>query len=201
MGHPEVTESDFSNLEGTNCFCSGESADAIRQAISSLPLCSVHRIGTGDYHYISLFWLERISEPFVLFLFDNHPDDQEDAFGGGLLSCGNWVIEARKLHHCKASVWYDGKGARHEDGSADGCRKAYVSIDLDVLSEEYARTDWDQGEMTLECLTGLISEVFRDYEIIGMDICGGLTPAKGASPDDITLNALTEEALVNLFRY
>lgn len=101
----QVIQSDFSTLEGTNCYCSEESAARIRQAISGLPLSAVHMIGTGDYHYISLFWLERIREPFSLVLFDNHPDDQPSAFSPDTLSCGSWVAEARKLPCCIGTYW------------------------------------------------------------------------------------------------
>ena len=73
----EVVESVFSYLEGTNCYCCDESAAIIREKVSQLPLDAVHLIGTGDYHYVSLFYLERISHPFRLVLFDNHPDDQK----------------------------------------------------------------------------------------------------------------------------
>lgn len=107
----QVIQSDFSTLEGTNCYCSEESAARIRQAISGLPLSAVHMIGTGDYHYISLFWLERIREPFSLVLFDNHPDDQPSAFSPDTLSCGSWVAEARKLPCCIGTYWLTSQSA------------------------------------------------------------------------------------------
>ena len=69
-----------------------------------------------------------------------------------------------------------------------------------MLSEEYARTDWDQGRMTLEELKGALRAVIGARRIIGVDLCGGNTPEKGASPDDLALNAVTGEALSDLFR-
>jgi len=192
-------DSDFSRLEGTNCYCSEESGCAIRQAISGLPLCAIHRIGTGDYHYISLFWAERIPEPFVLVLFDNHPDDQPDAFGEDILSCGSWVGKVRELPMCVGTIWYDGAGVRHISGNPNATSKAYLSIDLDILSAKYASTDWDQGDLSLDSLSSLILGVMEEYEVAGVDICGGLTPEKGASSADIALNAAAEEALVKLF--
>lgn len=38
-------------------------------------------------------WLEKISEPFSLLVFDNHTDMQPPAFGG-LLSCGGWIYDS-----------------------------------------------------------------------------------------------------------
>ncbi len=194
----QTTDSDFSGMEGTNCYCSGESAAAIRQAISGRPLQSVHMIGTGDYHYISLFWAERISEPFTFLLYDNHPDDQPDAFGAGMVTCGSWMKDVRKLDMCKGTIWVDGKGTITENGA---CRELplYISIDLDILSRTYARTDWDQGDITLEQMISSLTVMCRDRRIIGADICGGLTIQKGASAEDLATNAGTVKALTDFF--
>ena len=189
---------DFSALEGTNCYCSEDSAKLIRSRVAELPLRAVHDIGTGDYHYISLFWLERIEEPFQLVLFDHHPDDQPGAFDAGLLSCGSWVAQARHLPHLRADRWIRDA----EDFSALAelpDLPVYLSIDLDVLSEEFARTDWDQGRMTLEELKGALLALIATRRILGVDFCGGNTPEKGASPADLALNASTGEALFDLF--
>ena len=190
---------DFSALEGTNCYCSAESADRIRQALAELPLHAFHFIGTGDYHYQTLFWLERVAEPFSLVLFDHHPDDQEGAFGEDLLSCGGWVARARKLPCLQADVWIRDAADFPALASLPDL-PVYLSVDLDVLSEEYARTDWDQGEMTLEELKGALRGIMASRRILGVDLCGGNTPEKGASPEDLALNTVTREALSDLFR-
>ena len=186
-----VVDSDFSALEGTNCYCSEESAAQIRQAISGLPLCAVHRIGTGDYHYVSLFWLERITEPFTLVLFDNHPDDQEDAFGAGLLSCGGWVKTAReRLPMLKEVLW------NCTDAGND--LPVFLSIDIDVLAAEHARTDWNQGGMSLDELRSAVAGLKASCHIIGTDICGGITAGKGGSEADFLINRNTKLALMEL---
>lgn len=195
----ERINTDFSAFEGTNCYCSAESADRIRRAIASLPLRAFHEIGTGDYHYQTLFWLERIREPFTLVLFDHHPDDQDGAFGAELLSCGGWVAAARRLPCLREDCWIRDA----EDFPALDRLPAlpvYLSVDLDVLSEEYARTDWDQGRMTLDQLSGALRRLPAGHRLLGVDLCGGNTPQKGASPEDLALNASTGEALYGLFR-
>jgi len=190
---------DFKAFQGTNCYCSAESAAMIRQLIAGMPLRAVHEIGTGDYHYQTLFWLERITEPFQLVLFDHHSDDQPGAFGEGLLSCGGWVAEARRLPLLDTDLWIR---AASDFPALRRLRDlpVYLSIDLDVLSTEYARTDWDQGDMTLGELCGAIGELTAAHTILGVDICGGNTIEKGASPEDLALNASTGEALYGLFR-
>ena len=190
---------DFSSLEGTNCYCSAESAGQIRRSIAELPLRAFHDIGTGDYHYQTLFWLERIAEPFSLVLFDHHPDDQDGAFGEYLLSCGGWVARARKLPLLKTDVWI--RDAADFPALATLPElPVYLSLDLDVLSEQYARTDWDQGEMTLEEMQTALRALTSSHRLLGVDLCGGNTVEKGASPEDLALNASTGEALYGIFR-
>ena len=189
---------DFSGLQGTNCYCSAESAEQIRHAVASLPLEAFHLIGTGDYHYQTLFWLERIREPFCLVLFDHHPDDQGGAFGEDLLSCGGWVADARRLPLLRADCWIRDAADFPALASLPEL-PVYLSVDLDILSEEYARTDWDQGQMTLEELLSALSTLRDTRRILGVDLCGGLTPQKGASPEDLALNAGTGEAVYRLF--
>lgn len=48
----------------------------------------------------------------------------------------------------------------------------FLSVDLDVLSEEEVVTNWDQGEMSLQTLLHLLRTVCRRRPVIGMDICG-----------------------------
>ena len=190
---------DFSYLEGTNCYCSAESADRIRREIAGLPTGAFHCIGTGDYHYQTLFWLERLDEPFCLVLFDNHPDDQPGAFGGELISCGGWVATARRLPLCRADVWIR-SAADFPALDALPELPVYLSLDLDVLSADFARTDWDQGSMTLAELEGALRGLASRKRLLGVDLCGGHTVQKGASPEDLALNASTGEALYGIFR-
>ncbi len=164
-----------------------------------MPLRAFHCIGTGDYHYVSLFWLERVSEPFLLVLFDHHPDDQPAAFGADLLSCGGWVADARRLPMLRSDVWI------RDAADFPALRTLpdlplYLSVDLDVLSEDYARTDWDQGRMTLDELSGALRELTASRRILGVDLCGGHTLEKGASPEDLALNASAGEAVYGIFK-
>lgn len=83
---------DLTALEGTNCYCDDESAAAIRAAIADAPVSALHWIDSGDYHYLSRFWLEKVEGPFALLLVDHHPDMQEPAFGA--ISCGGWARDS-----------------------------------------------------------------------------------------------------------
>ncbi|MBO4570596.1 MAG: arginase family protein [Bacteroidales bacterium] len=50
----------------------------------------------------------------------------------------------------------------------------YISIDKDLLSPEWAETNWDQGTMPLPLLTGTLGLLAKNRLIIGTDICGCL---------------------------
>lgn len=49
---------------------------------------------------------------------------------------------------------------------------AYISVDKDVLNRFNARTNWNQGNMSVTTLKKLLREVFRHQKVIGVDICG-----------------------------
>lgn len=189
---PGAATLDFQALEGSNCYCSPEAEAVLRAAIAGEGPGGVHWIDTGDYHYISKLWMEGIKEPFVLALFDNHPDDQEDAFGGGLLSCGGWVLAARRELPLMKSDFLN-------TSSIPGNLPVYLSIDIDVLSPAFARTDWSHGNMTPEALLEGLDAIAANHRILGVDICGGLTAAKGATPEDYLINTKLRRKLLDYF--
>lgn len=183
---------DLSPLEGTNCYCDSAAAEAVRKAIEGFPAGGIHWIDTGDYHYVSLFWMEKIAVPFCLALFDNHPDDQAGAFGEQILSCGSWVKAARGSLPLMEADYLN-------PVDIPGSLPAYLSIDLDVLSPEYSRTDWSQGDMTPDELLRRVEAIASGHRILGVDICGGITTAKGARPEDLAANARLRTRLYDYF--
>lgn len=209
---------DLSALPGTNCYCDDIAAEVIRDSISNVPLDAMHFFGSGNYHYLSYFWLERIPMDFVLVVFDHHPDAKADSIGG-LLSCGNWVQYA--LEHCShlQRVYYVGTNRELyqecvEEGTADYGSKTrlgdtlsdmmrentfpvYLSIDKDVLTEEDARCDWNQGDLKLkELMTELA--FMSEGRILGIDICG----EKKEKPFtcDLATNLRTNQKLISFLQ-
>lgn len=176
-GCPEIL--DMSQFEGTNCFCSEEAFAALGKALECYGAGGLAWIDTGDYHYVSALRMKMINEPFSLLLLDNHPDDQHSVLECGVMSCGNWVDWSRKnlplMHY----------------PPGDGL-PLFISIDLDILSEEYAATDWNQGNWSLDELFEVVSSaVARSGRLIGVDVCGGLTLEKGAKGSDFEKNSNT----------
>ena len=226
---------DLSALEATNCYCDASAQEAVRKAVEGMPACAVHWIDTGDYHYLSRFFLEKAAreygKPFALVLFDHHPDMQEPAFEG-VLSCGGWARDAftgiKELEQVLMmginpdleleilDLVFDGVlSVTSEDfkHTGDALSKdvlemisllepgipVYISIDKDVLTRDYARTDWDQGCMTYAQLEAAILSISRSHAILGVDVCGGVTRGKGGTDSDFELNLATDVSLSKLF--
>lgn len=258
---PSPSVLDLSGLEGTSCYCDPEAEEAIKGAIADVPLRALHFIDSGDYHYVSKLFTDRICVPFTLVLFDNHPDMQAPAFGD-ILSCGGWVRKALEENHLlerviiigsdpslaeevedfcgndalegRTCVGADSCPARSKlillsadvepsvlAGLVEGCN-IYISIDKDVMTREYARTDWSQGVMTLPSLLdflfalmdaggagpctrqagvplGAVKERSARVNILGVDICGGLSEAKGGRSEDFHINATADCAIASAF--
>lgn len=51
-------------------------------------------------------------------------------------------------------------------------RVVYITIDKDVLTEEYALTNWNQGMMTLDVLFSAVQHIARRADILGIDVVG-----------------------------
>ena len=198
---------DFRGLDGAQCYCDELAEGKIREAIKERKEL-VHWIDSGDYHYMSKLFAERIEEPFTLVLMDHHPDDQAPGFGE-ILSCGGWVRDLKrdsKALERVISVGPEGELKGLEDLKESlmeaAPKRIYISLDKDVMSAEYARTDWSQGELSLAEVKGMLRLLFESgAEILGIDICGELSEAKGAKAADYSVNLKTNIELQELINY
>lgn len=183
---------DFTNLEGTCCYCSEEAAGKF----ASIPFSFLNWIDTGDYHYLSLFHGLSLPRPFELILLDNHSDDFDNTEA---LSCGNWVTSLEQKTGCKVSL------IRKVSDYIPGDLPVFLSLDLDVLDRRDFRTNWDQGDMGWEDFISFLGMITSTRQILGIDICGGITQSKGASGEDLSINAgkrrFLQDYLVNSHVY
>ena len=206
------SELNCKDINGTNCYCDDYAKEILRKRLQDVSLERVHFIDSGNYHYLSYFFLERIQEDFALVLLDHHPDFQPPSFGD-ILSCGGWVKNAfEEFDHLKKVYMVDVdedlfyqlkdvppeicllKKDELEKISAD--LPIYVSLDKDVLSEDEAATDWDQGDMKLSELLDIM-RVLQEHRLLGMDVCG----EKKEAPTDseIEINRKINETIYNCF--
>ncbi len=117
---------DFTDLRGTNGFCDAEAAAEIRRRIAALPLRGVHFLDNGNYHYLTRFWCEKITEDFVLLIYDHHLDLRKPAFPG-LMSCGSWIRDILLRNtHCRGILIV----------GASRAQAAIINPELSTLSSE-----------------------------------------------------------------
>lgn len=217
---------DFQELQGVNGYCAPEAETAIKGKIRDLPVRGIHFLDSGNYHYLSKFWLEKLREPFSLLVFDNHTDMQEAAFFG-LLSCGSWAGEVLENHPMLEGICVAGPSCRdfqeykgeNQEKLTRICREElldkgeqllleflekdrelplYISVDKDVLRTSEARTNWDQGDLSLEQLFKWLELAFEKRKVLAVDICGENPPdtASAVSGEDLEINARTNKKLL-----
>ena len=189
---PGASVLDLSSLEGTVCYCDPGAAAKIKAALAGREE-KIHWIDSGDFHYVTKLFTDALAEPFTLVLFDHHPDDQAPEFEG-VLSCGSWVAAMKAENPWLEAVCSVGPESETGLQGIDG-RKVWLSIDKDVLDRAYARTDWSQGEHTPAQVCGMLEALIGPMKLAAIDICGGITPEKGATPEDLRLNRETDIAL------
>ncbi|MGN0407966.1 MAG: arginase family protein [Bacteroides sp.] len=89
---PDFCYTDVSDITGTDCYCDDDAVLKLKERIKDYSYRGIHYIDSGNYHYMSKLWTDKIDRPFVLVVFDNHPDMQRPLFGD-ILSCGGWIKE------------------------------------------------------------------------------------------------------------
>ena len=197
----EISWTELSDLSGCNCYCDAEASDRIRKEIQAFTGKGLHFIDSGNYHYMTRLWLEKLQIPFRLLVFDNHTDMQPPAFGE-LLSCGGWIaasLEELPLLQEVILVGPDEEAytqvepdlqqkvlflsreklstmtAEEKEGFFNNLSEdlpLYVSVDKDVLCKGDASTTWSQGDMHLSELMSFLELILERQNILGMDVCG-----------------------------
>lgn len=197
----EIFWTELSDLSGCNCYCDAEASDRIRKEIQAFTGNGIHFIDSGNYHYMTRLWLEKLQVPFRLLVFDNHTDMQPPAFGG-LLSCGGWIVASLEELPLLQEVILVGPDeeaytqvepdlqqkvlflsreklstmtAEEKEGFFNNLSEdlpLYVSVDKDVLCKGDASTTWSQGDMHLSELMSFLELVLERQNILGMDVCG-----------------------------
>lgn len=209
-------------LRGAGACCAPQARRLISRRIGKIPGPAICFSGSGNYHYVCLFFLSRIRQDFSLVLFDHHSDAQPPAFGR-LLSCGSWVGEAlRSLPHLRQVIWVGATAggvrtlpcrqnwvAVPESAAADAglCGVArcpvYVSVDKDVFGRQTACTNWDQGRLDMARFAQVFGRLTAARPLLGMDVCGELPERYGSLAEfraASRLNSRANRELLALWR-
>lgn len=205
---------DLTDIAGTNCYCDNIAKSQIRKRLDSISdIPQVRFIDSGNYHYMSLFFMERINAPFDLILLDNHPDYKLPSFGN-ITSCGGWVREAVETFNQIDHVYICGADEKLiEEVSplpdkvismslaqsysffyTNNDRPVYISLDKDIMGMKYARTDWSQGNASIDDILSVINIIYEHRNVSGIDICG--EKKENPSEEDIGINENTNARIL-----
>ena len=196
-----LTWVECSEIEECVRYCSAHVEKQLKDKINRFDISGIHFIDSGDYHYMTKFITDRIKEPFSLVMIDHHTDMQKPIVKG-LTSCGNWAwcvleenphlvqlvligqeqrfIDELDLSNSRnrEKVLTISEKEISDEHAKDKFMKikrdapVYLSIDKDVLSGKEAITNWDQGNMSVDCLKSLIRFFLVRWNVIGVDLCG-----------------------------
>lgn len=198
---------DCSSLIGVDGMCDENGRESIQNLLLGYSFCGIHLLDNGNYHYLSFFWCSKIPFDFSLVLFDHHTDMQEPMFEG-LLSCGSWVKSLLDSNPHLRHVYMFGVDSNNAVSLDDynqrityeadlsrplGDFPLYLSIDLDVLSEDYIQTNWDQGKYSITQLVESLELLWKSNKILGVDLCGEDTNILGNQLNQTTYCLLIEK--------
>lgn len=153
---------DESKVEGTDCYCDELAEKQIRNGIGRLSEESIHFIDSGNYHYISKFWMEKIRYPFELLLFDNHPDMQPALFGP-ILSCGSWVRDSLADNRFLKHVETIGVNQKLLDDEIRRYGDKVSFLSWQQLYQDLHMKRKEQGKIPVETLSHECTFLAKDY--------------------------------------
>lgn len=189
---------DCKDLKGVDCYCDEEGREKLHRRLAPYPSKAIHFLDSGDFHYLTEYWVSRLQEPFSLIVFDHHPDMQQPQWEG-LVSCGGWVTDVLKsnpfVRHIilvgvsdelmsqipaalrSKVLFYSESEIDHHQAWPSRAGKlihepVYISIDKDVLRTDDAVTNWSNGDMTLMELQAVLRIVYAHERVMGVDITG-----------------------------
>ncbi len=161
---------DCSDISGTNMYCTEKAAKEIYNRLYKYSEKGIHFIDSGNYHYATKFFVNKIDYKFSLILFDYHSDMQIPLIHT-FTSCGDWAREILENNKYLEQLILIGPSQKTIDEIEDinkECFKKlicislkdfeedmasikledikkdipiYISIDKDVLSHHYAETN------------------------------------------------------------
>ena len=161
-----------------------------------------------------------------MIVFDHHTDMQQPLMEG-MMSCGDWAgmvldqnptlqqfiligpaeddIRQIRTKHPDKLITFSAEEIRKGEGVERlkriyGGVPLYISIDKDVLSEQYSETNWNQGELTLGMLEHMLQYFLERASVYGIDICGECSTAI-ALPEYFQAEGVNGKTNVELFRF
>lgn len=145
-GH-NITHVDCRNINGVDCYCDEEGRRKLHSLLAPYPAQALHFIDSGDYHYLTEYWVSKLQEPFTLIVFDHHQA---------------WPLKAGKLIHEPVYISIDKDVLRKQDAITDWSNGDMSLMQMQaVLRIIYAHEKVIGVDITGECSATLdyLSEV------------------------------------------
>lgn len=191
---------DCSDIRECDLYCSKGAEEEIKSRIKPYGIHGIHFLDSGNYHYVTKIMTDFIEQEFLLILFDHHTDMQKPMIDN-MTSCGDWagnvlktnsllqqlvligpqegdILEVLNEKDIKEKLLtfsaeeIQGGDVEYKMSKIKKNLPVYVSIDKDILDEEYSMTNWSQGKMSLSMLERLLMPILKNEKILGIDICG-----------------------------
>lgn len=124
------------DISGTNCYCDDEAFKELQKRMGDFSVEGIHFLDSGNYHYMTRLWIEKIKEPFQLLVLDNHTDMQLPAFGG-ILSCGGWIARSLETLPYLKKVFLIGPGQEDWHEVAPSFQEKTSFLGRDMLWKAY----------------------------------------------------------------
>lgn len=124
----------------------------ITQRFDIISDSTIHFLGNGIFHYLTLLLLKKYSRPFTLIIFDYHNDAGKE-HGKEMIDSHKDLIEViseNELDYLTSLL------NKHTIPTED----IYISLNRDILSETEVQTNWNQGTLLVEQLKRAIKLVF-----------------------------------------
>ena len=175
----EIVHVDCRELNGVDCYCDEDGRKELRQLLAPYPAKALHFIDSGDYHYLTEYWVSKLQEPFSLIVLDHHPDMQQPQWKG-VVSCGGWVTDVLEKNTFVRNIIIVGASDELISQVPAHLRKKvmfYSQAEIDhhqawPSRKQDAITDWSNGDMTLMQLQAVLRIIYAHEKVIGVDITG-----------------------------
>ncbi|MFB6190596.1 MAG: hypothetical protein ABEJ91_03420 [Candidatus Nanohaloarchaea archaeon] len=157
--------------------------------------------GSGLYHHLTYGSVSTVDKEVTYVHVDNHPDNREET--DGMLTHAGFMDSLSALDNVRNALVFGcetesytcfQEAGRLAEAVRD--RRVYLSVDLDVLSEDYLASPYSQGDLDLQELLELVKTVKSAAEVVAGDLVGMERPV--GEQDEISYIRCAEAMRKNL---
>lgn len=159
-----ATRIDLRHTKSAKYMCDRATFESVKGMIKKPPKLAF--LSDSAYHHFTYLFLTMIDVPFELIVFDNHRDDMYKR--SIFLTCDSWIRNAKKLKNLKKV--HIVRKMSELPGSVE--HPIYLSIDKDVVSNQFIELGWDQGQIDLDEFFEMVRYVCERFELLGVDVSG-----------------------------